>query len=134
MTWGTLEYSKCHVSVFSNVQTFSTWGMKVCTLEKGNKRNLCIVGRRPFKQLPTDELFCEALFETLTLAFENTIPRFVLEDLNTPEDCRVIDLWTNTVRDYEGYMRVYRRKQERKGSYSTFCFQTCSSKIAICAS
>lgn len=73
--------------------------------------------------MPTDELFSEDLLLTLKLAFEDTVPRFVLEDFNDPEQCRIIDLWTNVVKDYRGYMAVYRAKQLCKEQSGTCTVQ-----------
>lgn len=69
--------------------------------------------------MPTDQLFSDDLLVTLKLAFDETVPRFVLEELNDPEQCRVIDLWTNVTKDYAGYMAIYRAKQLRKQACST---------------
>lgn len=101
----------------------------------GNKHYFVwFTGRRPFKQLPTDELFADALLETLQLAFDNMVPRFVMEDLNTPEYSRVLDLWNNKVRDYNGYLRIMEAKQEARGAYVSAVWYIATNEETQCIS
>lgn len=69
------------------------------------------LGRRPFKQLPTDELFAASLLETLILAFDYSVPKNVLADLMDDEYSRVINLRTGFVTDYAGYLKKKNKKK-----------------------
>lgn len=60
--------------------------------------------------MPTDEAFSAQLLDDIRDAFENTLPKCVLEDLHDKKDSRVIYLWSGYVTGYDEYLLSLQRK------------------------
>ena len=60
----------------------------------------------PFKLLPTDDDFADALRDTIQNLFEMKSPECVTEELNHPEYSRNINIWKGYTTDYNEHKKA----------------------------